>query len=128
MNDKDIENLIKNYTQNFYSSEKEQNNGVASRAWELDDIVSKNPEAGLKILIRLINSTEDNEFLAFIAAGPLENMIRNNFQQIIEKLEDEAKKSSKFRKCLTGVWFGSDLNDEQVAIIRKYTNAVKDPL
>lgn len=45
-----------------------------------------------------------------IVAGPLEELIENHGDLVIEKIEREARVSPKFRKLLCGVWETSKTN------------------
>ena len=95
-------------------------------AWQdVDDLVHRDPEAGWALILELIAAASDDRLLANVAAGPLEDLLVRAPEQFIERVELEARRDPKFRRCLTGVWGLSTSIQERVA---KYTSTVPDPL
>jgi len=42
--------------------------------------------------------------MANLAAGPLEDLLAHNGEDVIDEVERLARIDAEFRKCLTGVW------------------------
>jgi hypothetical protein len=81
------------------------------------------------ILVTITQREEviDNERLAFIAAGPLEDLICKAGPEFIERIEHEAKFNRQFAKMLTGVWLNSARPDIRERVV-KFCRAFNDPL
>jgi hypothetical protein len=67
------------------------------------------PEAGWPLLIALIEHAPDDEALAFVAAGPLEDLIRHHGPRFGERLVDRARQDERFREAIRLVWGLDDL-------------------
>ncbi len=96
-------------------------------AWELvHDAVVNDPEQGWGWIKGLVENCPNDQVLANIAAGPLEDLLARNGQVFIDRIEIFANDSELFKKCLTGVWNISawDIHQRVVAL----TVTVKDPL
>jgi hypothetical protein len=81
--------------------------GDASHSWasgELDDIVREEPERAWSMILSLIGEARSDQFLAIIAAGPLENLLCEHGEAFIERVEQLAARDPHFRHALAGVW------------------------
>jgi len=95
-------------------------------AWEkVDDLLRRDPEAGWTLTLELIVAAPDDKVLASVAAGPLEDLLKRDPDRFIERVELQARRDPKFRRCLTGVW-GLPTSFQQR--VTKYTSTVVDPL
>ena len=78
------------------------------RSGQLDDMIlmgsAADQEAAWAMLLALIDRAPDEESLAYVAAGPLEDMIRKRHDQFGDRILGEARRSPRFRYALTGVW------------------------
>jgi len=95
-------------------------------AWaEVDDLVRRDPESGWSVTLDLIVAASDDRILAKVAAGPLEDLLTRDPERFVDRVELEARRDPKFRRCLTGVWgLPASITDR----IAKYTATVADPL
>ena len=71
------------------------------------------PEAAWPAIVRLVACAENDEALAYIAAGPLENLLADHGPTFIERVEAQAAHDSRFRRALKGVW-GENRMEEDV--------------
>jgi uncharacterized protein DUF6869 len=55
------------------------------------------------IILSLIDHAPDDAALAFIAAGPLEDLIHRHGQSLGEELVSQARRDARFRQALGGV-------------------------
>ena len=95
-------------------------------AWEeVDELVRSDGDVGWKLVLQLINAAPDDGVLAAVAAGPLEDLLARMRDEQFDRVEVEARRSPKFRRCLTGVWGLAPRIRERLA---KYVSIVKDPL
>jgi hypothetical protein len=95
-------------------------------AWErVDDVVRRDPESGWSLVLELVAAAPDDRVLANVAAGPLEDLLSRDPDGFVERVEREARRDPKFRRCLTGVWGLPQRIKDRVA---KYTATIENPL
>jgi len=92
---------------------------------EVDDLIYRDADAGWMFTLELIAAAQDDWHLANVAAGPLEDLLKRDPHRLIERVETQARRDPKFRRCLTGVW---GLPESISQRLKKYTATVKDPL
>ena len=96
-------------------------------AWErVADLVLHDSEQAWSVVLSLVNLASNDWHLANIAAGPLEELLRQEPERFRAALDQQARRDPKFRRCLTGVWLNESapLHD----LVRKYAITVPDPL
>ena len=83
-------------------------------AWNaLYEMVRDDPEGAWPIIQKLIDQAPSDQVLAFIAAGPLEDLLCEHGPAMIERVLKWAKKEYRSRRALRGVWGWSRM-DEQI--------------
>jgi hypothetical protein len=91
-----------------WSGEKIPAIGEGVSETELDwDLPRKNPELCLSVIVHilsLISADPSNRYFQVLAAGPLEDLIIENGEAVIEEVETLARRSPEFRKLLNGTW------------------------
>jgi len=74
-------------------------------AWdEINKRVREAPEEAWPVVLHLVSQAEDDAALAYVAAGPLEDLLKHHCPDVIERVERQARTDSRFRHCLAGVW------------------------
>jgi hypothetical protein len=76
-------------------------------AWGEVDALCNNLESGFEITRRLIESAEDDLYLGYIAAGPVEDLIVRHGTPAVALLEEAADSSPRVRESLAGVWLNT---------------------
>lgn len=56
------------------------------------------------IILALIEHAPDDEALAFVATGPLEDLIHRHGQRIGDQIVEQARRDPRFRQALGDVW------------------------
>jgi hypothetical protein len=92
---------------------------------KVDELVHTDPEVGWSIVLRLVEEAPDDLVLSSVAAGPLEDLLRKHGNAVLDRVEEEARRDPKFRRCLTGVWGLPRAIHERLA---KYITSVPNPL
>lgn len=69
----------------------------------------------------------ETEALAFVAAGPLEDLVCNVGPEFIDRIEHEAKFNRQFGRLLTGVWL-SRADPKVAERIIKFCRAFPHPI
>ncbi|MEL6876990.1 MAG: DUF6869 domain-containing protein [Pseudomonadota bacterium] len=88
------------------------------------------PELALAISVLASAEYDDAEFLAFVAAGPMEELLQTNNKKMVERIVREARKFARFRWMLSGVWLHA-IHKENADPIRSAVGGIsldRDPL
>ena len=78
---------------------------VYGRASELlDQFITHKPEAAWDLVLSLVHSAPDDNALACVGAGPLEDLLCHHGATFIERVETTARNDAHFVRCLAHVW------------------------
>lgn len=73
-------------------------------AWsEVDEHCRKKPYIGLAVTRLLVESAASDEELAYVAAGPLEDLVKGHGAHLEQELERALRESPRMRLAITGV-------------------------
>lgn len=73
-------------------------------AWEaVNDYLSSDPDHAWRLTLQLIASAPTEEALAYVAAGPLEDILYARGERYIAEVERRAVQDPKFRRALRSV-------------------------
>ncbi|MCI5141013.1 MAG: hypothetical protein D3909_04655 [Candidatus Electrothrix sp. ATG1] len=70
----------------------------------VDHLVNSDPDKALELLATIIECCTNNKQLAYVAAGPLENLFVYHGYEIINTIQEKADCSEKLQLALSGVW------------------------
>lgn len=90
--------------------------------WAIETLINlpiEHPELAWSIILRIFEKlaqVNDKEGLEVLAAGPLEDLMCKYGEQIIDRIEIEAKKNSVFKECIKGVW----LTKEDTSVQKRF--------
>lgn len=74
-------------------------------AWQyVEDAVKTNSEGILEILVALVDATDDPLELAYLGAGPLEDLVNMHGHHHVNGIVFFAKRDPRFRKALASAW------------------------
>lgn len=108
--------------------EEEDQSGVGSSVVLLT--FSEPPAVQWAFLLELIGAAgpdANDDVLGRIAAGPLEGLLGRFGEEVIDRVEEQARVDEKFRRILTGVW-KHGMSDEVWLRVRALQRAVTNPL
>lgn len=93
-----------------------------AHAYDYFDNLARTSPEGFEDIVELINNCSTIEEIAYVAAGPLEDLLSNFPLQIKEKLDLQVKQNPKFRQAIQGVWATKGSTGRQVLddILKKY--------
>jgi hypothetical protein len=95
----DADELASAYLQYFESKRKEDR-----WAWsDVDELVRRDADHGWEITRILVNTSTSDEALAFVAAGPLEDLLKKHGLAVIDRIENECNENNRLRMALSGV-------------------------
>ena len=81
---------------------------------ELDDLVTDEPERAWPLICEVIRriSPQDEDILAYVAAGPLEDLLVRHPYAFIDRIESLARNDAHFRRAVSGVWGWNSIPSE----------------
>jgi hypothetical protein len=85
----------------YYHEKKAEDSWILEK---VDVATNSNIDEAWEITRAVIEKASSNEALAYVAAGPLENLLQMHGPAVIDRVEREAEKSEKFQLALSGVW------------------------
>ena len=63
-----------------------------------------NPDLAISFVLEVLSLNPDNKIQEVLAAGPLETLLVNHGEAVIDKIEHIAKSNPAFASLLGGVW------------------------
>lgn len=94
-----IKNIVSKYIEDFEANNFHNSNAIAT----LDSLIRIDPKKAWRIIINLTKSTSNESLLAFIAAGPIEDLLVRH-PEMIDQIEHDALKNMKVCEILDCVW------------------------
>ena len=90
--------------------------GDLPAAWDaVNELVRHDPEEAWLVVQDLVRRATRDEVLAYIAAGPLEDLLCEHPYVFIDRVETLAAQDARFRRALSGVWGWSRMPPDIVA-------------
>lgn len=71
------------------------------------EAVYKNPDLAIDFVLEVLNHATTDKTKEVLAAGPLEQVLANHGNKIIERVESLARSNPEFSSLLGGVWQNS---------------------
>ena len=81
--------------------------GAGGAHWSfscMDEVIETDPALALDLILSLTDQIEEAEEAGSLAAGPLEDLIARHGEAVIDRIEEVARTSARFRFILSGVW------------------------
>jgi hypothetical protein len=78
---------------------------------KLDDLCRKSPIEALAVIFKIFEKTNCEEVLDNLAAGPLEDVLANFGNEVINDISEYTAHYPKFCDVLSGIWSGR-ISDE----------------
>jgi hypothetical protein len=79
---------------------------------EIHTLTRDDPERAWPLVCEIVAGCTDDALLAYVAAGPLEDLLCNHPARIIDRVEELARRDAHFRRCLSGVWASNRMPDD----------------
>ena len=100
MEDNELEDLVKTWIDHALRGGDE-----LFWAWDrVTKLTTHDPESVWPIILDLIQAAPNDQVLANIGAGPLEDLLCWHGAAFIERVEQAASRNSRFRKSLAATW------------------------
>jgi hypothetical protein len=100
---------------------KQQEDSWAVR--EVNTLVRDDPAEAWEVTRILVETAPSDEALAYVAAGPLEELLNKHGPVLIDRIEEESRENARLQLALSGVW-GLDRSnpvfDRWYALMWKY--------
>src|SRR4051794_22092271 len=89
---------------------------------ELFDIIHSEPESAWELLLEIIAQADESE-LYLLGAGDLETFVSNQAVDYADRIVDQIRTNSKFRKAFESLDLGSDM---PALVGRRFNDALRD--
>jgi len=79
--------------------------------WAVETLLNlpeENPELLWELILEAIEKEKNEKLLSNLAAGPIEDLMCNYGEEIIDRVEIEAKSNHSFKNCIKDVWLDSN--------------------
>jgi hypothetical protein len=84
-----------------YRQQSESGEGPGCPAWyAATRVVEKDPEHGWELILAMVPIASD-DFMMFIAVGPIESFLKEHAESHIDRIEAWAAEDPRFRECLS---------------------------
>jgi hypothetical protein len=104
----------------YYALKKQEDNWAVR---EVDTLVQDDPTEAWEVTRILVNTAPSDEALAYVAAGPLEELLHKHGSVLINRIEEESRGSARLQLALSGIWGldrSSPVFDRWYALMWKY--------
>ena len=81
---------------------------IGGQVWQL---CANEPERAFLFVLEVLRRDRSKKIFGVLSAGPLEDILANHGETMIERVEAEARSSPLFAKLLGGVW-QNEMSDE----------------
>jgi hypothetical protein len=97
--------LAQDWVKHFYVPRKERGRRPYAQAFErLYELVRDEPEIAWPVIQEIYRIDASDAMLAYLAAGPVEDLLVHHGGEFIDRIESLAKSDPVFRKMLGAVW------------------------
>lgn len=118
MNPLDLDDFTAKYFRSYYVHNV-QRQGTRTERLYLRDNPQEDPDEWLHtalyrgpdgadeawpVISALVERAPDDAALAYVAAGPLEDLIRLHGEHVEDRIVEQARQDARFREALRGVW------------------------
>ena len=119
MDDDELADLVTRYLK-YGRTEAEELHPAFSR---VVDIVEDSAQDGWRVTRALIDRAPDQAALAYVAAGPLEDLLACHGPETIDEVLEAARTDAKLRSAVTrGVWGRNRIRADVQAKLRAFAN------
>ncbi|MFT3663493.1 DUF6869 domain-containing protein [Piscinibacter sp.] len=91
----------------------------------LDDVVTKYPEDGWRLVMELFMLARSDYQLACLASGALEDLLARHGRDLIDRVEQTASMNARFREMLAAVWQNAIADDVWARVKRAVESSGK---
>ena len=96
--------LHRPHRRNDRIAEAELRRDPAEHRETLREQVAEQPEEAWASILQLVESSEEQELLEAIGAGPLEDILREHAETFVDRVEAESVANSRFKVAVCNVW------------------------
>lgn len=107
----EIEKIAKGYIEFFNASDRDKNkDDVFDLYMNLEHLCNADKYSALEVIIHISKISDDIEFLAYVGAGPLEDIIEDD-DNLLKRVRYATNIYPNFHHILDSVWFNENQKD-----------------
>jgi len=80
----------------------------------------REPLKALTLLMRLADAAPDEEALAYLGAGPIEDLLHDPSPEVVEGVDEAARQNKSFRYALRCAWFDNHVSPDVRDRLRRF--------
>ena len=109
-----IEQIVDGYWRNYRLAGGDRKERLEADEWfwawiDVDHAVRIPTPRTFELLLALVGSSKDEEALAYVGAGPIEDLINWHGAAFLDQIEEAARRNQAFRRALAGVRVSRDV-------------------
>jgi hypothetical protein len=93
----------------------------------VEELVRERPSEGWALTYELLRAAPDDAALMYVAAGPLEDLLKEHGEHVIDDVITAARRDAKVRRALGGVWGRSRMKPRVVIEIERILGPATSP-
>jgi hypothetical protein len=88
---------------------------------EVSERVRTQPMEAVALLVEIAEGAPGDEALAYLGAGPVEDLLRLHTDQVVvDQIEEAARRSANFRSALRCAWYDDDVPSDVRDRLRRF--------
>jgi hypothetical protein len=123
----DLVELVETYWE-YYRRSTSDDRAVqrsANEAWwawgEIEERVRSKPADAIELLTTAADAAPGDGALAYLGAGPVENLLRGcQSVEVIDRIDGAARRNENFRKALRYAWFDDHVSPTVAERLRRF--------
>ncbi len=92
-----------------FRGDRQQRLAAQELDWAEDEVheALRDAQTAVELLVRLAEAAPDEAALAYLGAGPIEELLDSSAGDVVDGVEEAANRSAPFRYALRCAWFDS---------------------
>lgn len=128
MNEEPTNPTTAQIVENYFRYQQEHDESLFWAWEEIDCLVHDDPEEGWKLIQELLRRAPSRVAINYVACGPLEDLLKRNGSQFIERVKVQAKNDKRLLYALSGIYKNDEVRKEIQDLLKGIDFENFDPL
>jgi hypothetical protein len=104
------------------SSERAERLSADSTRWAVDEVdaIASDDDRAVPLMVALADAADDAQALAYLGAGPIEDVVLAGSPAVVDRIEGAAERSERFRYALRCAWFDGHIPPAVSVRLRRF--------
>jgi hypothetical protein len=106
----------------MFRGSREQRLAAGELDWADDEVQEAlgEPVKAVSLLVRLADAAPDEQALAYLGAGPIEDLLVDPAPTVVDEIEQAARRNEHFRYALRCAWFDDRVSPAVRSRLRRF--------